>query len=92
MGKRKSVGKATGTKAAHKRSQLSTEKKAVMQFVAKVHQRLEQADGLWRYWTTHDITADEDDWVAFSDAVRDHLAGKPVPERFLVKAPAATRG
>jgi len=76
-------------KAAHTRSRLSMERKALTQFVANLHKRLDEADGLWRYWTTHDITANEDDWAAFSNAVRAHLEGKPVPERFLVKAPGA---
>lgn len=47
--------------------------------------RLEEADGLWRYWCAVDITENEDEWAAFSDAVRDHLDGKPVPKRFLKK-------
>lgn len=79
--------RATGTKAAHLRSRLSKEKKGVFQFVAKLRHRLDQADGLWRYWTTHDITENEDDWAAFSDAVRDHLRGEAVPKRFLTQAP-----
>ena len=78
--------KATGMKAADTRSRLSTEKKSVVRNLAKVQQRLDEADGLWRYWTTHDITENEDDWAAFSDAVRAHLDGKPVAARFVVKA------
>jgi hypothetical protein len=44
--------------------------------------QLEQANGLWRHWCSCDITENEDEWAAFSDAVHDHLEGKPVPERF----------
>lgn len=83
----KSVGKATGLKAAHKRSQLSRERQAITKFVADLRARLDQSEGLWRYWTTHDITENEDDWAAFSNAVYDHLAGKPVDPRFIVAAP-----
>lgn len=52
----------------------------------KLQKRLDEADGLWRYWTTHDITENEDDWAAFSNAVRNHLEGKPVDARFVVKS------
>lgn len=78
--------RATGVKAANARSQLSTEKKSVVQLVGKLQRRLDEADGLWRYWTTHDITENEDDWAAFSNAVRHHLEGKPVEARFIVKS------
>jgi hypothetical protein len=78
-------GKATGMKAADARSRLSTEKKAVVQFIAKLRKRLDESEGLWRYWTTHDITANDEEWAAFSNAVRDHLEGRPVPARFVVK-------
>lgn len=76
-------GVATGAKAADCRSRLSTERKAVVVAYAKMAKRLEEADGLWRYWCSVDITEDEDEWAAFSDAVRDHLEGRPVPKRFL---------
>ena len=82
--------KVTGMKAADARSRLSTERKSLVQFVAKLQKRLDQADGLWRYWCSHDITENEDDWAAFSNAVRAHLEGKPVPERFLVKSRVKT--
>src|SRR5262245_48183037 len=59
--------------------------------VAKLEQRLEQADGLWRYWTTHDITENDDDWAAFSNAVRAHLDGKPVEARFMSAADESPR-
>lgn len=52
-----------------------------------VEAQLEQANALWRYWTTHDITENDDEWAAFSNAVRDHLDGKPVPERFVRSKP-----
>jgi hypothetical protein len=53
----------------------------------RLRAQIEQANGLWRYWTTHDITENDDEWAAFSNAVRDHLEGKPVPERFVRSEP-----
>ena len=55
--------------------------------IAQLRARLADADGLWRYWQHNDITADDDEWAAFSNAVRDHLDGKPVPERFVRSEP-----
>lgn len=86
--------RATTTKAAHKRSQLGGERreltaavgrmvKARDKRIAELEARLAQADGLWRHWCAVDITVNDDEWAAFSDAVRDHLDGKPVPKRFL---------
>jgi hypothetical protein len=50
---------------------------------------LEEADGLWEYWRTHDITRNDDEWASFSDAVRAHLERRPVPTRFLPPVSAA---
>lgn len=47
--------------------------------------RLAQADGLWRYWRNHDITESEDEHVGFTDAVHNHLDGKPVDQRYVQK-------
>jgi hypothetical protein len=75
--------RATGAKAAAKRSQLSTDRKAVVVAYAKMAKRLEQADGLWRYWKNNDITENDELWAEFTNAVYAHLEGKPVPKRFL---------
>lgn len=51
--------------------------------LAETRALLEQGDGLWEYWWAHNITRTDPEWAEFLDAVRDHLAGKPVPRRFL---------
>lgn len=56
---------------------------------AKAH--LRDADGLWEYWRSHDITRTDDEWSAFSFAVACHLERKPVPARFLSRAPGLGR-
>ncbi len=53
------------------------------QQLEKLRKELDQANGLWRYWTLHDITESDEHWADFSNAVRDHLDGKGVPTRFL---------
>ncbi len=77
--------RATGAKAADARSRLSTARKAVVREVSVLRKRLAIGEALWRYWCTHDITENDDDWAGFTDAVHAHLEGKPVPERFLKK-------
>ena len=77
--------RATGAKAAACRSRLSTEKKGVLVSYAKMARRLEQADGLWRYWKSNDISENDDLWAEFTNAVYAHLEGKPVPKRFIIK-------
>lgn len=51
--------------------------------LTRARARLEEADGLWDYWRSHDITRTDDEWADFTDAVYAHLDGKPVPSRFL---------
>lgn len=77
------MSKRTQAKIAGARSVLSTERKTLVTAYAKAMKQLEQANGLWRHWCSTDITEDQDEWAAFSDAVQDHLDGKPVPKRFL---------
>lgn len=79
----RSQGTATGAKAAAKRSQLSTDRKALVTAYAKMAKQLEQANGLWRYWKSNDITENDELWAEFTNAVYAHLDGKPVPKRFL---------
>jgi hypothetical protein len=50
---------------------------------ARLRERVRVADGLWRYWRDNDITATDDHWADFTNAVLAHLEGKPVPERFV---------
>jgi hypothetical protein len=57
--------------------------KSLVRYVAKLERSLATANGLWRHWSSVDITDNADEWAAFSDAVAAHLAGKPVPKRFL---------
>lgn len=54
--------------------------------------RLMIAEGLWRYWCTHDITVNEDEWAGFSNAVQGMLDGKPVDKRWLSSAPRTEGG
>ncbi|HEY3499103.1 MAG TPA: hypothetical protein VGK73_30645 [Polyangiaceae bacterium] len=64
-------------------SRLSTGRQGLEKEYARVVKRLAQADGLWRYWKSNDISENDDLWAEFSNAVYAHLEGKPVPKKFI---------
>jgi hypothetical protein len=51
--------------------------------LASLRKRLRISEGLWLYWVNNDITANDDLWAEFTNAVHAMLRGQPVPEKFI---------